>query len=166
MLREVSSPTSLANAYTIPEEESGVAGVFENAGQEAVHLGEILRDVADTLELDTELSAEADEYFFRALWNKTKEAVKNAVKKIKQSAKGAYKEAKDNIKDATKEAKDRLKEKAAEIISKVLTKISGGYALDETEGYGKLMKVLLTLIRHAAERLLKVGKSMGQLAHS
>ncbi|KAL1414414.1 hypothetical protein MTO96_030267 [Rhipicephalus appendiculatus] len=125
-----------------------------------------LRDVADALELDTELSAEGDEYFFRALWNKTKEAVKNAAKKVKHSVKDAYKEAKYNIKNATKEAKDKLKEKALEIVSKVLTKITGGYALDETEGYGKIMKVLLSLIRHAAGRLLKVGKSMGQLAHS
>ncbi|XP_037510028.1 uncharacterized protein LOC119386836 [Rhipicephalus sanguineus] len=155
-----------ANAHTLPEEESSVDAVFANAAQEAVYLGEILRDVADTLEKDEELSAEGEEYFFRDLWNKTKEAVKNAAKKMKTSVKGAYKEAKDNIKKATKEAKDKLKEKAFKIVSELLSKVTSGYAADETDRYGKFMRKLLKMFRQAEEQLRKAGNSLGQLQHS
>ncbi|XP_037509001.1 uncharacterized protein LOC119385675 [Rhipicephalus sanguineus] len=153
------------NTYTLPEEDSSVDRVFDSAAQEAIYLGEILRDVAETLENDEELSAEGDEYFFRDLWNKTKEAVKNAAKKMKLSVKGAYNEAKDNIKKATKEAKDKLKEKTVVIVSELLKKVTSGYAVDETEGYGygNFLKVLLDLIRHTAGRMVRGGMAVGQL---
>lgn len=51
-------PTISANAYMLPEEDSRPEEAFNSAAQEAVQLGEILLDVAQTLAEDEELSAE------------------------------------------------------------------------------------------------------------
>ncbi|KAL1414416.1 hypothetical protein MTO96_030269 [Rhipicephalus appendiculatus] len=158
--------TEAANANTLHEEESSIDTVFDSAAQEAVCLGEILRDVADTLEKDGKLSAQGEEYFFRQLWNKTKAAVKDAAKKMKVSAKEIYNEAKDNIKKTAKDAKHKLSEKAVLIVSELLTKVTSSYAVDETDGYGSFLKVLLNIIRRASRRLLRVGMGLGQPQNS
>ncbi|KAL1414415.1 hypothetical protein MTO96_030268 [Rhipicephalus appendiculatus] len=149
-----------ANADSLSEEDSNIDAAFDSAAQEALYLGEILRDVAETLAKDEKLSVEGEEYFFRRLWNKTKEAVKDAAKKIKMSAKEVYAETKDNIKKATKDAKDKLKEKAFQIVSELLTKVTSDYSVDETEGYGNFIQVFLNAIFRAADRLVKVGKGL------
>ncbi|XP_049517488.1 uncharacterized protein LOC125943128 [Dermacentor silvarum] len=152
-----------ANAYAFPEEEARVDTTFDSAAQDAVYLGEVLRDVAQTLAEDEELGAESDEYFFRALWNKTKEAVKGATNKVKVSVKGAYKEAKDHIKKAAKEAQQKLKDKAAEIISKLLTKVMDGYALEDSESSANFIKVFVNVIQRAAQKFMKMGKVLQHL---
>uniref|UniRef100_A0A6M2CH21 Putative conserved secreted protein midgut overexpressed n=1 Tax=Rhipicephalus microplus TaxID=6941 RepID=A0A6M2CH21_RHIMP len=149
-----------ANAYALPKDGSSVDTVFGSAAREAVYLGEILRDVADTLEKDEQLSAQGEEYFFRHLWNRTKVAVKDAAKNMKISAKEVYNEAKDNIKKTAKEAKHKLGEKAALIVSEMLTKITSGYSKDDTEGYMSFLKVFLNLIRRSASRLVRVGMGL------
>ncbi|XP_037561144.1 uncharacterized protein LOC119440292 [Dermacentor silvarum] len=153
-----------ANAYTLPEEESSLDGSFDSAAQEAVYLGEILLDVAQTLAEDEELSAESDEYFFRALWSKAKEAVQNATEKVKVSVKGAYNKAKDNIEKAAKEAREKLKEKAAEILSKLLSKVTSGYALQRADLENvNWIELFVGVIKSAAHEFLKLGKALGHL---
>ncbi|KAH7965814.1 hypothetical protein HPB49_011253 [Dermacentor silvarum] len=149
-----------ANAYMLPEEESSL----DSVAQEAVCLGEILRDVAQTLDEDEELSAASEEYFFRALWSKAKEAVKNATEKMKESVKGAYKEAKENLQKAAKEAQEKLKEKAAEIMSKLLSKVTSGYALQEADWKSvNFIKLFVDAIKAAAQRFLNIGKALEHL---
>ncbi|XP_037562209.1 uncharacterized protein LOC119441685 [Dermacentor silvarum] len=152
------------NAHTIPEEESNFDATFDSAAkgaaQDAVHVGEILREVAQALADDEDINAESDEYFFRALWEKTRDALKNATQKVKASVKGAYKEAKDHIKKATEDAQQKLKDKAAEIISKLLTKVMSGYALEDSESRGNFVKMFLDVIMRAAQRLMKMGKAL------
>ncbi|XP_049517487.1 uncharacterized protein LOC125943127 [Dermacentor silvarum] len=152
-----------ANAYAFPEEVARLDTTFDSAAQDAVYLGEVLCDVAQTLAGDEELGAESDEYFFRALWNKTKQAVKDATQKLKVSVKGAYKEAKDNIRKAAKEARQKLKDKATVIMSKLLTKVMSGYALDDSESHVNFIKMFVNVIQRAAQRFMKMGKVLGQL---
>ncbi|KAL1479167.1 hypothetical protein MTO96_052083 [Rhipicephalus appendiculatus] len=152
-----------ASAQTLGDEDATVDAVFNSAGQEAVLLSEILRDVAQTLTEDEDLNSEANEYFIRAIWNKTLEAVKNATAKIKHSVKGAYKEAKEHIKKAAVEAQQKLKEKAAEIMSKLLTKVAGQYALVDAQSGLNFVKTLVDLVKAAAQRLLLVGKALENL---
>ncbi|KAL3242373.1 hypothetical protein MRX96_021288 [Rhipicephalus microplus] len=151
------------NGQTVAEEDSTAPAVFSSAAEEAVHLSEVLRDVAQTLAEDEDLNSEANEYFIRALWNKTMEAVKNATKKLKHSVKGAYSEAKENIKKAAGEAQKKLKQKAAEIMSKLLSKVAGEYALADAQSGFNFVKKLVDLIMAAAQRLLLVGKALENL---
>lgn len=144
-------------------EDSSVDVVFDSAAQEAVHLSEILRDVAQTLADDEDVNSENNEYFLRAIWNKTMEAVKNATEKVKHSVKGAYKEAKEHLKKAAMEAQQKLKDKAAEIMSKLLSKVAGDYALTDAQSGFTFVKKLIDLVKAAAERLHLVGKALENL---
>ncbi|XP_075538462.1 uncharacterized protein LOC142572904 [Dermacentor variabilis] len=153
-----------ANAYMLPEEDSRPEASFSSAAQEAVYLGEVLLDVAQTLAEDEELGAESEEYFLRALWSKAKEALKNATEQAKASIKGAYNDAKDNIKKVAKEAKEKMKEKAAEIMAKLLSKVMNGYALQEADFKNvNILKLFVDIIKGAAQRFLMIGKALEHL---
>ncbi|XP_075535012.1 uncharacterized protein LOC142570521 [Dermacentor variabilis] len=152
------------DAHTIPEEESTIDATLdraaESAAHDAVHVGEILREVAQTLAADEEINSESDEYFLRALWGKTKDALKNATRNVKQSVKGAYKEAKGHIKRAAKDAKQKLKHTVAEIISILVTRTMSGYALEDSDSRGSFIKMFIDVIMRTAQRYMKMGKAL------
>ncbi|KAH6937418.1 hypothetical protein HPB50_000105 [Hyalomma asiaticum] len=149
-----------AKAHTIPEEESSLDAVFGSIAEEAAYLGEILSDVEEALGNDDDLKVESDEYFLRALWEKTKEAVKNATEKVKVSVKGAYNDANDKLSNAVNEAKEKLKAKAAEILSKLLGKITSDYVLEDSIGRMDFIQIIRDLIKAAAQRLFNFGKAL------
>ncbi|XP_054932322.1 uncharacterized protein [Dermacentor andersoni] len=153
-----------ADAHAIPEEESNLDATFDRAAkcaaQDAVYVGEILREVAQILAEDEEINSESDEYFLRDLWEKTKDALKNATQNVKQSVKGAYKDAKGHIKKAAEDAKKKMNKKVAEIMSKLLSKVTSGYALEDSESRGSFVKLFLDVIMRAAQRFMKMGKAL------
>ncbi|XP_050043249.1 uncharacterized protein [Dermacentor andersoni] len=153
-----------ADANTIPQEGSNLDTTLDRAAecaaQDAVHVGEILQEVAQTLAADEAINSESDEYFLRDLWEKTKDALKNATENVKATVKGAYKDAKGHIKKAAEDAKKKINEKVAEIISKLLSKVMSGYALEDSESRGNFVKLFLDVIMRAAQRFLKMGKAL------
>ncbi|XP_075535462.1 uncharacterized protein LOC142571049 [Dermacentor variabilis] len=152
------------DAHTISQEESDLDATFDRAAEcaahDAVHVGEILREVAQTLAADEEIKSESDEYFLRALWEKTKGALKNATENVKSAVKGAYKDAKGHFKKAAQETKKKLEEKVAEIMSKLLSRVMSGYALEDSESRGNFIKLFLDVIMRAAQRFMKMGKAL------
>ncbi|KAL1480191.1 hypothetical protein MTO96_051247 [Rhipicephalus appendiculatus] len=158
--------TFTAHALVVPEKKSSMDVVFENAAQEVVYLSEILRDVEKALAENEELKTDSsDEYFIRVLWDKTKEALKNATEKVMVSVKGAYDITKDNLTGAAKEAQEKLKAVAAEIMAKMLAKITSQYALEDSTTHKDVMKTLRDLIQAAVDRLLETGKGLEQLGN-
>ncbi|XP_075538461.1 uncharacterized protein LOC142572903 isoform X2 [Dermacentor variabilis] len=156
--------SALADAHAIPEKESNLEATFDraakSAAQDAVYVGEILREVAQTLAQDEDINSESDEYFLRALWEKTKDALKNATEKVKVTLKGAFDDAKDHITKAAKEAKKKLQDKTAEVISKLLTKVTSGYAVEDSANRGSFMKMFVGVVMRAAERFMKMAKAL------
>ncbi|XP_065304453.1 uncharacterized protein [Dermacentor albipictus] len=152
------------DAHAIPVEESNLEGTFDRAAkcaaQDAVYVGEILREVAQTLAEDEDINSESDEYFLRALWQKTKDALKNATEKVKVTVKGAYGDAKDHITKAAKDAKKKIQDKAAEIMSNLLTKVTSGYAMEDSANGGNFIKIFVGVVMRAAERFMKMGKAL------
>ncbi|XP_050043248.2 uncharacterized protein [Dermacentor andersoni] len=155
---------STVDAHAIPEEESNLEATFDRAAkcatQDAVYVGEILREVAQTLAEDEDINSESDEYFLRALWEKTKDALKNATEKVKVTVKGAYDNAKGHITKAAEDAKKKIQDKAAEIISKLLTKVTSGYAVEDSANHGNFIKMFVGVVMRAAERFMKMGKAL------
>ncbi|XP_065304445.1 uncharacterized protein [Dermacentor albipictus] len=153
-----------ADAHTIPQGESNFDTTFDRAAEcaaeDAVHVGEILREVAQTLAADEAINSESDEYFLRDLWEKTRDALKNATQNVKESVKGAYEHAKGHIQKAAEEAKKTLNAKVAEIMAKLLSKVTSGYALEDSEGRGNFIKLFLDVIMRAAQRFMKMGKAL------
>ncbi|XP_050043250.1 uncharacterized protein [Dermacentor andersoni] len=153
-----------ADAHTIPEEESTVDATLDRAAESAAHdavlVGEILQEVAQTLATDEEINSESDEYFLRALWGKTKEALKNATQNVKQSIKGAYKEAKGHIKKAAKDARKKMNDTVAEIISILVTRTMSGYALEDSYSSGNFIKMFIDVVMRTARRFMKMGKAL------
>uniref|UniRef100_A0A023GD92 Putative secreted protein n=1 Tax=Amblyomma triste TaxID=251400 RepID=A0A023GD92_AMBTT len=152
-----------ASAQAISEEESSLDAAFDSqvksAAEEAIRVGKILCEVAGQLE-DDDLSAETDEYFVRALWEKTKSAVKNATAKVKGAVKNAYKEAKDRLKVAAKEAKQKANEKALEIMKKIFGKSMETYALEDSNSRVDFVKTVSADIERVGMRLQALGKSL------
>ncbi|XP_050043251.2 uncharacterized protein [Dermacentor andersoni] len=153
-----------ADAHTISQEESSLDATFERAAEcaalDAVHVGDILREVAQTLAADEEIKSESDEYFLRALWQKTKDALKNATENVKVTVKGAYEDAKGHFKKAAEDAKKNISEKVAQIMSKLLSRVMSGYALEDSESRGNFIRLFLDVIMRAAQRFMKMGKAL------
>ncbi|KAL1479166.1 hypothetical protein MTO96_052082 [Rhipicephalus appendiculatus] len=105
----------------------------------------------------------SDEYFFRILGAKAKNAVKNTTEKVKVSVKGAYKDAKDNIEKAVKEAREKLKQKTVEIMQKIIRKITGEYALQKGERIPSIFKLIVDFLKIEAGKLKKQGEAMQKL---
>ncbi|XP_065304442.1 uncharacterized protein [Dermacentor albipictus] len=153
-----------AHAHTLPQEESNLDTTFDRAAecaaQDAVHVGEILREVAQTLAADEAINSENDEYFLRDLWEKTRDALKNATANVKVTVKGAFEDAKGHFKKAAEQATKKVNEKVAEILSKLLSKVMSGYALEDSESRGNFIKLFLDVIMRAAQRFMKMGKAL------
>ncbi|XP_054932323.1 uncharacterized protein [Dermacentor andersoni] len=153
-----------ADAHTIPQEVSNLDTTLDKAAEcaahDAVHVGKILREVAQTLAADEAINSESDEYFLRALWEKTKDALKNATENVKVTVKGAFEDAKGHFKKAAQDAKEKMNTKVAEIISKLLSKVMSGYALEDSESRGNFVKLFLDVIMRAAQRFMKMGKAL------
>ncbi|XP_029844889.2 uncharacterized protein LOC115327959 [Ixodes scapularis] len=98
-------------------------------GEEAILLGEILRKCAKNLKNEPIMEEfpgdEAEEYFFRKLWESIKSSVKDAVwdakENIKNSAKDAAMDAKETILNGFKKAAMDAKEKITEGIMNAAT---------------------------------------------
>uniref|UniRef100_G3MKL1 Secreted protein n=1 Tax=Amblyomma maculatum TaxID=34609 RepID=G3MKL1_AMBMU len=152
-----------ASTHAIPEEKSSLDAAFgsqvKSAAEEAILVGEILCEVAGQLE-DDDLSADTDEYFVRALWEKTKSAVKNATAKVKGAVKNAYKEAKHHMKAAAKEAKQKANEKALEIMAKIFSKFMQTYAVEDSNSRVDFVKAVATDLERVGMRLQALGKSL------
>ncbi|KAL1480193.1 hypothetical protein MTO96_051244 [Rhipicephalus appendiculatus] len=112
---------------------------------------------------DEDLKAQSDEYFLLDLWQKTTEAIKNATKEVTVSVTGALEVTKDQLTKAAKDAQDKLKVKAAEIMAKILAKITSQYALEDSSTHTEVMKTIRDLIQAAVNGLLKAGKGFRQL---
>ncbi|XP_065304446.1 uncharacterized protein [Dermacentor albipictus] len=153
-----------ADARTISEEESSLDATFDKAAEcaahDAVHVGEILQEVAEILAADEEIKSESDEYFLRALWEKTRDALKNATEHVKVTVKGAFEDAKGHFKKAAQDAQKKFSDKAAEIMSKLLSKVMSGYALEDSESRGNFIKLFVDVIMRAAQRFMKMGKAL------
>ncbi|KAL1480190.1 hypothetical protein MTO96_051246, partial [Rhipicephalus appendiculatus] len=152
-----------AHAHVLPERKSSIDVLFENAAQEAIYLSEILNNVGKVLAEVEDWKAESDEYFLLDLWQKTTEAIKNATKEVTVSVTGALEVTKDQLTKAAKDAQDKLKVKAAEIMAKILAKITSQYALEDSSTHTEVMKTIRDLIQAAVNGLLKAGKGFRQL---
>lgn len=152
-----------ANAYTVPEKQSSVSTVFDRAAQDAVYLGHILRNVADALDEDKELSAEGGEYYLGTVWAKAEEAVKSATERVKMSVKGAYKDAQDNIDKATKVVQNSLKKRALQLLIQILTKIANEYALQPGVRFTSMHELILDVLKAEGDRLSQKGKALQKL---
>lgn len=159
-------------AHTLPEQESGIDAEFDAQAEviadETVLIGELLHEVATSLQQDNLLNVEGEEYFLRAFWNRTKEALKNATQKFKESAKNALteaveavKEAKDHIKEAAKVAARKASDKATELLSKIFSDALAGYALSEYETQADFVKAVCSRIDSVGLRLIEQGKNWG-----
>ncbi|XP_077552873.1 uncharacterized protein LOC144167496 [Haemaphysalis longicornis] len=158
-------------AHTLPEQETSIDAEFDAQAKviadETILIGELLHEVATSLRQDTLLNVEGEEYFLRAFWNSTKEALKNATQKFKESAKNALKgalkeavnEAKDHIKEAAKVAARKASDKVTEILSKLFSDALQGYALSEYETQADFVKAVCSRIDSVGLRLIEQGKN-------
>uniref|UniRef100_A0A023G8Z0 Putative secreted protein n=1 Tax=Amblyomma triste TaxID=251400 RepID=A0A023G8Z0_AMBTT len=150
-----------ATAYVLTEQESALDAVFDNkmksVAEDAVHVGEILCDVAGQLAEDEDLTAEADEYFIGVLWSKAKSTVRNATAKLTGAVKNAYNETKEHLKAAKEEAKRRVTEKAMEIMAKIFSKFMDSYALGDSNSRMSIAKAVSTIIERVGLRLKEQG---------
>uniref|UniRef100_A0A023GCK9 Putative secreted protein n=1 Tax=Amblyomma triste TaxID=251400 RepID=A0A023GCK9_AMBTT len=152
-----------ASASVLPKQEPAIDAAFDDqlksAAQDAIRVGEILRDVAGQLE-DEDLSAEADEYFIRALWVRTKSAIQNATAKVAGAVKDAYNDAKEHFKTARDEAKRKATEKALEIMAKIFSKFAETYALEDSNSRVDFVNAMTAEIERVGLRLQKQGMAL------
>lgn len=98
---------------------------IQKVGEEAVLVGQILRECAKGLEAHVaeheHLGNETVEYFFKKLWRGVKKVVKKGGQIVGKVAKGI------------------VQSKAADIIKGLIQKKFGGYAMAEDESFGGLL---------------------------
>uniref|UniRef100_A0A4D5S7B6 Putative conserved secreted protein n=1 Tax=Ixodes scapularis TaxID=6945 RepID=A0A4D5S7B6_IXOSC len=116
-------------------------------GEEAIQVGQILRECAKNLKNESTEEAfpgdEAEEYFFRKMW-----------KKMKESAKLSAKRAVPVIKA---KAREFLARKAEELIRGLIKKHLGSYALEDTESYHQFLFAISEDIDQMGQDLIQRG---------
>ncbi|KAM7302189.1 uncharacterized protein ISCGN_017706 [Ixodes scapularis] len=134
----------LANNVEEPELfDAIVDNEVKKVGEEAVLIGNILRECAKGLEVhvaeNEHLANETVEYFFKKLWRGAKNVVKKAGKVVEKVGKGI------------------IQTKVADIIKGLIQKKMGGYALAEDESYGGLVLTLAKDMDDLGKALIEKG---------
>ncbi|XP_037285204.1 uncharacterized protein LOC119178143 isoform X2 [Rhipicephalus microplus] len=128
-----------ANAERQPEDDSLLDETFKDVERDAAHIGEIHREVVQTLTESEKLEARSEENIFQDFWETTTEAVTNGVKKITGSIVGAVANATNsvqkitgsivgavvnatnNVRQAVTDVYQKIKDKAVETVSKIVS---------------------------------------------
>ncbi|KAL1414420.1 hypothetical protein MTO96_030273 [Rhipicephalus appendiculatus] len=103
----------------------------QNLAEEATNLGNVLLEVAEGLANDQ--SKQDDEYFFKDLWTKASNHIREAVRKFKDVIKGTAKDMRSTIKEGADKAKQKAQEKAFEILAKIMGNSMGMYAAEDSQ---------------------------------
>lgn len=115
----------------------------KKVGEEAVLIGDILRECAKGLEVrvaeNEHLANETVEYFFKKLWRGVKKVVKKTGKVVEKVGKGI------------------IQTKVADIIKGLIQKKMGGYALAEDESCGGLVLTLAKDMDDLGKALIEKG---------
>ncbi|KAK8769412.1 hypothetical protein V5799_014123, partial [Amblyomma americanum] len=132
------------SAYLLPEEthlkfEETLEVETQRIAEQAIQTGLILREVAQQL---SEESIETEEYFFKLLWQKTKDAVRKAGEKIRNATNDVVSDLKTTIKQVTDTAKEKAREKALEVMAKIFGQMMSTYVADDLEINTDSIKVL------------------------
>ncbi|CAN7936866.1 unnamed protein product [Ixodes hexagonus] len=114
----------------------------KKVGEEAVLVGQVLRECARGLEVraaEGHLANETVEYFFKKLWRGVKNVVKKTGKIVEKVGKGI------------------IQTKAADIIKGLIQRKLGGYALAEDESCGSLVLALSKDMDNLGKALIERG---------
>ncbi|XP_075535461.1 uncharacterized protein LOC142571048 [Dermacentor variabilis] len=162
-------------ASTVPEDEPEVSNSLEatseDTANEAILIGQMLRDVAHDLAQDKSLHDEQEEYSMRSFWTKFKAAMKKAGKKAKTILKAAGKHAKESIKIiakaaaevAIKKVKEKLQEKAIAFATKLLGNAIASYAAEDSASEADFVKYFCSRLDQAGRRLIHEGEKLKTL---
>ncbi|XP_077512772.1 uncharacterized protein LOC144123935 [Amblyomma americanum] len=166
------------SAYLLPEEthlkfEETLEVETQRIAEQAIQTGLILREVAQQLSEESIESLVKNvqlptfspffppgEYFFKLLWQKTKDAVRKAGEKISNATKDVVSDLKSTIKQVTDTAKEKAREKALEVMAKIFGQMMSTYVADDLEINTDSIKALCDKIAAAGERLIAEGTKL------
>ncbi|KAL1414419.1 hypothetical protein MTO96_030272 [Rhipicephalus appendiculatus] len=138
-------------ASTLPEDEAKVVDSSETASHdlanEAIALGQILREVAADMAQDKAFNAGEEEYSFRSFWEKFKAF----------NEKGRTETA---AKIALEKAQEALKKKAVTLVANIFEKSISSYAVEDNVNEADFFEQLRVQIDQVGQRLINQGQAL------
>uniref|UniRef100_A0A6G4ZYR5 Putative conserved secreted protein n=1 Tax=Rhipicephalus microplus TaxID=6941 RepID=A0A6G4ZYR5_RHIMP len=165
----------IAGASILPEDQIDLTDTLETTSEdlaeEAIALGQILRDVAADMAQDRRLDVEEEEYSFRRFWEKFKASMKKAGKKMKVAFKTIGKELKEPVKVVAKaaakvaleKAQEILKKKAVTLVAKIFEKSIPAYAVEDNVNEADFFEQMRVRLDQVGQRLIKQGQALKRL---
>ncbi|XP_075538459.1 uncharacterized protein LOC142572902 [Dermacentor variabilis] len=150
--------TCSAHVLSQETKKAEEGGLKENLGKEVTLLGQILVETADALAKDD--LKQDDEYFLRDLWEKAKDTLTNAGKKIQEVTKAAVGDMKTAMEQAAKRVKEKAIEKAMGILAKVMGDSMASYAAEDSSAPTEFRSVLVHRLKRTGEKYIAAGKKL------
>ncbi|XP_065289510.1 uncharacterized protein [Dermacentor albipictus] len=150
--------TCSAHVLSQETKKAEEGGLKVNLGKEVTLVGEILVETAETLAKDD--LKQDDEYFLRDLWEKAKDTLKNAGRKIHEVTKTAVGDMKTAMEQATSRIREKAIEKAMGILAKVMGNAMESYAAEDSGAATQFRNDLVHRLKRTGEKFIAAGKKL------